>query len=80
MTAVSLSEARKRLSDLIDDVARSHEPLHIVGKNRSGVLLSEEDWRSIRETLYLSSIPGIRQSIVEGLATPVEDCTEDIGR
>jgi len=78
MATLTATEARKRLYTLVDDVAESHEPIQIVGKRNSAVLLSEEDWRAIQETLYLSSIPGMRESIRDGLKTPVEECEEEL--
>ncbi len=78
MTSITATEARKRLYALVDDVAESHEPIQIAGKRNSAVLISEEDWRAIQETIYLSSIPGMRASIRKGLRTPVERCTEDL--
>jgi PHD/YefM family antitoxin component YafN of YafNO toxin-antitoxin module len=63
---------------LIDEVARSHEPIYITGKRANAVLSSEDDWRSIQETLYLLSIPGMRESIREGLDTPVNKCSEEL--
>jgi prevent-host-death family protein len=74
MTSVTAREARKQLYALLDDVADSHEPIQIAGKRHSAVLVSEEDWRAIQETLYLMSIPGMRESIVKGLKTPVDKC------
>jgi prevent-host-death family protein len=79
MTFLSASEARDRLYRLIDEVARSHEPVHIAGKRATAVLLSEEDWRSIQETLHLLSIPGMRESIREGLQTPLDECRKEPG-
>ena len=79
MTTLSASEARKRLYSLVDEVRESHEPVQIIGKRSSAVLISEEDWRAIEETLYLASIPGMRESIKKGLKTPVEKCDEDPG-
>ena len=78
MTAITATEARKRLYTLIDDVAESHAPVQIAGKRNAAVLVSEEDWRAIQETLYLASIPGMRESIQEGLKTPVEECDEEL--
>lgn len=78
MTTLTATEARKRLYSLVDEVKESHEPIQIVGKRSSAVLISEDDWRAIQETLYLTSIPGIRESIQEGLETPVEECDEDV--
>ena len=74
MTSVTAREARKQLYALLDDVADSQEPIQIAGKRHSAVLVSEEDWRAIQETLYLMSIPGMRASIVKGLKTPVDKC------
>jgi antitoxin YefM len=79
MTALSASEARKRLYNLVDEVKETHEPVQIIGKRSSAILVSEEDWRSIQETLYLVSIPGMRESIKEGLKTPIEECDEEPG-
>lgn len=79
MTTMSATEARKRLYSLVDEVKESHEPVQIVGKRSSAILLSEEDWRAIQETLYLTSIPGMANSIGVGLETPIEECDEDPG-
>jgi antitoxin YefM len=78
MTVIKASEARSRLYRLIDEAASSHEPIFITGKRSNAVLVSEEDWRSIQETLYLLSIPGMRESIIEGLKTPVEKCATEL--
>jgi len=74
MTSLKASEARANLYRLLDEVAASHEPVQITGKRGSAVLISEEDWRSIQETLYLLSIPGMRESIRKGLKTPLSKC------
>ena len=79
MTTLTASEARKRLYNLVDEVKDSHEPVQIVGKRSSAILLSEEDWKAIEETLYLASIPGMRESIKKGLKTPLEKCSEEPG-
>lgn len=78
MTTRTASEARSNLYRLIDETARSHEPVLITGKRNSAVLVSEEDWSAIQETLYLLSIPGMRESIQRGLETPIEECAEDL--
>jgi len=78
MTTLTAATARKRLYSLMDEVRESHEPVQIVGKRSSAILVSEEDWRAIQETLYLTSIPGMRESIQEGLKTPVEECDEKL--
>lgn len=79
MTAVPSDKASKNLSGLIIQVSVSHEPIHILGESESAVLVAEEDWRSIQETLYLLSIPGMRDSIREGMALPLEECSEEPG-
>ncbi|MEY3769077.1 MAG: hypothetical protein RLZZ11_2147 [Cyanobacteriota bacterium] len=79
MGSISASEARRRLFSLIDEVRESHQPVEIHGKRGSAVLLSEDDWRAIQETLLLCAIPGMRESILEGMATPVEELSEDAG-
>jgi antitoxin YefM len=79
MTTLSASEARKRLYSLVDEVKESHKPVQIVGKRSSAVLVSEEDWKAIEETLYLTSIQGMRESIRKGLKTPVEKCSKEPG-
>lgn len=63
---------------LIDSAISSHEPIQIIGKGGNAILLSETDWRSIQETLYLTSIPGMRESILEGMAQPDETCSREI--
>lgn len=78
MTTITATEARSKLYRLLDDVYESHEPVHITGKRHSAVLISEEDWKSIQETMHLLSMPGMRDSIVEGLNTPVSECDEDL--
>ena len=78
MTTITATEARKQLYTLLDDVAESHSPVQIAGKRNTAILISEDDWRSIQETLYLTGIPGMRESIRKGLKTPVEKCDGDL--
>jgi len=78
MPVLTASQARSKLYRLIDEASSSHEPILITGKRGNAVLVSEEDWRSVQETLYLMSIPGMRESIVEGLGTPVDECAKEI--
>lgn len=78
MPAVTASEARSNLYRLIDEVAVSHHPLLITGKRENAILLSETDWNAIQETLYLLSIPGMRESIREGMDTPVAACDKEL--
>ena len=78
MTTISATEARSKMYRLIDEISSSHKPVTITGKRANAVLISEEDWCAIQETLYLLSIPGMRESIREGLQTPIEECSEEL--
>ncbi|PCK08819.1 MAG: type II toxin-antitoxin system prevent-host-death family antitoxin [Alteromonadaceae bacterium] len=78
MTTLNATEARSNLYKLIDETASSHQPIVIKGKRSNAVLISEEDWKAINETLYLVSIPGMRDSIIEGMETDVEDCSKKL--
>jgi len=78
MKTLSASEARAKLYKLLDEAASSHEPIQITGKRNSAILISEDDWRSIQETLHLLSIPRMRDSIRNGQKTRVEKCSKDI--
>lgn len=78
MTAITATEARSNLYRLIDEAAESHQPITITGKRNKAVLVSEEDWTAIQETLFLLSVPGMRESIREGMETPVSECDEDL--
>lgn len=71
MAILTASEARANLYRLIDQAAESHEPILIAGKRSSAVLVSEEDWKAIQETMHLLSIPGMRKSIRDAMAEPV---------
>ena len=68
MTSLTVTEARAKLYEIVDEAAESHEPIQITGKRSNAVLLSEADWRSMQETFYLLSIPGMRESIRKGMA------------
>jgi len=75
---VSATSARSDLYRLIDATIEDHEPVQITGKRGNAVLLSEDDWRSMQETLYLLRVPGMRESIIEGMAEPIESCSKEI--
>ncbi|MBU0694694.1 MAG: type II toxin-antitoxin system Phd/YefM family antitoxin [Candidatus Omnitrophica bacterium] len=74
MTTLTVSDARAKLYKLLDTTALSHEPIHITGKRHNAILVAEDDWRAIKETLYLLSIPGMRKSVRQGLKTPLKNC------
>ncbi|KAA0911289.1 type II toxin-antitoxin system Phd/YefM family antitoxin [Pusillimonas sp. ANT_WB101] len=75
---MTASEARANLYRLIDQTAESHQPIRIAGKRTSAVLISEADWDAIQETLYLVSVPGMRDSIREGMAEPLEKSAREL--
>ncbi len=76
MNVLNVAEARAQFHRLIDDVASAHEPILITGKRNNAVLISEEDWDAIHETLHLLSIPGMGESIQSGLKTDISACSE----
>jgi prevent-host-death family protein len=78
MKTVTATKARENLYRLMDEVAVTSEPVQITGRRAGAVLLSETDWRAIQETLYLLSIPGMRESIRKGLKTPLSECVEEL--
>jgi prevent-host-death family protein len=78
VATTNATNARQNLFRLIDQVNSDHEPVYITGKKGSAVLLSEDDWRAIEETLYLHSIPGMSESIREGLQTPSSDLDDTL--
>lgn len=78
MKTINVTKARANLYRLLNEANESHEPIQITGKNGTVVLIAEEDWRAIQETLHLTSISGMKDSIIEGLNTSVEECVEEL--
>ncbi len=78
MTILNATEARSKLYSLIDETNDSHQPIVIKGKRSNAVLVAEEDWNAISETLHLLSVPGMRESIRDGMETPASDCDEKL--
>ena len=76
MQTLTASDARANLYRLIDEAAESHQPIIIAGKRANAVLVSAEDWAAIQETLHLLSVPGMRESIKEGMSEPVAECAK----
>ena len=74
MNFVTITEARNNLFKLVESVHTSHKPVTIRGKKNDVVMVDAEDWSALQETLYLTSIPGMAESIKEGMKTPVEEC------
>jgi len=78
MTTLNVTEARANLYKLIDDTTVSHEPVVITGKRGNAALLSEDDWNAINETLHLLSVPGMRESILEGMQESIESAATEL--
>ena len=78
MTTLTASEARANLYRLIDQAAESHKPVFISGKRRAAVLVSEEDWNAIQDTVFLLSRPGMRESIKDGMAEPLRESSKEL--
>ena len=79
MGRIAVSEARRRLFQLVGEAAEWHVPASIAGRRNTAALVEESDWRVVEEALFLFSIPGVRESILDGTATPIEDCSENAG-
>jgi antitoxin YefM len=78
MGSINATNARKSLYRLIDEVQESHVPIRITGKKSAAVLVAEEDWRAIEETLFLVSIPGMRDAIKAAMAEPLADSVKEV--
>ncbi len=78
MKTLTATKARKEIYRLIDEAAETHQPIQITGKRSNAILISEDDWRSIQETLHLTSIPGMAESIKKGMNTPLEETDEEL--
>lgn len=78
MKTLTVTKARQNFFKLIEEINNSHGPIQIVGKNKNAVILSEEDYSSIQETLFLLTIPGMRESIIDGMNDKIENCSKDL--
>ncbi len=77
MSIINATTARNNFFKIMEDALITHEPIYVTGKSGNVVMLSEEDYRAMQETLYLTSIPGMREKIMDGLRTPLEELVED---
>lgn len=77
MTTTNITNFRKNAFNYVEQTIRYNEPLNISTKEGNAVLLSEEDYSGIMETLYLVSMPGMREKIMEGMNAPLEDCVDE---
>ncbi|AJP47429.1 antitoxin [Rugosibacter aromaticivorans] len=78
MRTLTASEARSNLYRLVDEASSNHEPVVITGKRNNAVLVSMDDWAALQETVYLLSIPGMRESIREGMTSPLDECAKEL--
>ena len=76
MTAISVTKARENIYQILSDVNNNSQPITITNnRGKNGVLISEDDWNAIQETLYLNSIPDMAKSIIEAGEEPLEECS-----
>ncbi|MEO1022824.1 MAG: type II toxin-antitoxin system Phd/YefM family antitoxin [Bacteroidota bacterium] len=78
MKTLTATQARKDIYRLIDETSDTRKPIQITGKRTNAILIGEEDWRSIQETLHLTSIPGMQESILDGMNTPLDQTDEEL--
>lgn len=78
MDIITATAARAQLFRIIDETAKNHQPILITGKRNNAILIAQDDWNAIQETLYLLSVPGMRESIQEGIAQPVAECDTEL--
>jgi PHD/YefM family antitoxin component YafN of YafNO toxin-antitoxin module len=78
MPVLNVDNVKEKLDIILEEIQNTYEPLIIAGEKHSAVLISEEAWRSIEETLYLTSIPGMKKSIIAGMNEKIEDCASTI--
>ena len=78
MTILTASKARAKFYRLMDETALTHEPIMITGRRTNAVLVNQEDWEAMQETLHLEAIPGMTVSIQKGLRTPLNKCKKTL--
>jgi prevent-host-death family protein len=78
MKSYTITDLRKNIYKVVEETSQSHEPVHVYGKNGNAVLVGEDDWRAIQETLHLHSIPGMAESITKGLKTPIDEASDKL--
>ena len=78
MQTYTATQARKDIYNLVAQTELNHEPVQITGKQNNAILLSESDWNDIQETLYLMSVPGMSESIIKGMETPLDECDDTL--
>lgn len=77
MTNTNITNFRKKIYELLEQTIKYNEPINVSTKNGNAIILSEEDYNNLIETIYISSIPGLKDDIIEGLKEPVEECVDE---
>lgn len=77
MSTLNATSARNNFFKIIEEALTTHKPITVTGKSGNVIIMSEEDYFSIQETMYLCSIPGMREKIEKGLNTPLDECVKD---
>jgi len=77
MYNTNITNLRKNLFTILEQTVKYYEPVNVCTKDGNAVILSEEDYTGLMETLYLCSIPGMRERIAEGLDTPADECVPE---
>ncbi len=76
MINTNATNFRKQLFELIEQTVKFNEPVNISTKNGNAVLISEEEYNNLMETLYLTSVPGMKEKLLDGVNTPIEECDD----
>ena len=77
MTNINITNFRKDIYELIEQTIKYNEPINISTKNGNAIVLSEADYNNIIETLYISSIPNLKEDIIKGMKEPLEECIDE---
>ncbi|MCD7777642.1 MAG: type II toxin-antitoxin system Phd/YefM family antitoxin [Clostridiales bacterium] len=77
MININVTNFRKELYNLLNNTIKYNEPVNVSTKNGNAVILSEEEYNNMLETIYLCSVPGMEQKIVDGMNTPIEECISE---
>ena len=77
MSIINATSARNNFFKIIEEALNTHKPITVTGKNGNIIIISEEDYAAMQETMYLNNIPGMREKIIKGLNTPLDECIED---
>jgi len=77
MINTNITSFRKNIYGILEQTIKFNEPVNISTKDGNAVILSEEDYNGLMETLYLTSIPGMKERLIEGMNTPISECVSE---